>query len=105
MVDKKGPQLEFISRTLFLIGWYEFPTTSKTLVYPIKEAEFPTVTFCTKNNNPDRWGAVIKILDNLDLICENERYETIGLFCRAIPKKVSPTFETSFWSGLINLSS
>ena len=99
MVDKKGPQLEFISRTLFLIGWYEFPTTSKTLVYPIKEAEFPTVTFCTKNNNPDRWGAVIKILDNLDLICENERYETIGLFCRAIPKKVSPTFEISFWSS------
>ena len=49
--------------------------------------------------NPDRWGAVIKILDNLDLICENERYETIGLFCRAIPKKVSPTFKSVF--GLV----
>jgi hypothetical protein len=62
---------------LLLIGWDEIPTKSKTLVYPIKEADFPTVTFCTKNNNPDRWGAAIKILDHLDLTCEEERYRFI----------------------------
>ena len=67
----------FLWRTLLLIGWEEIPTTSKTLVYPIKEAEFPTVTLCTKNNNPDRWGAAIKILDHLDLTCEDERYQFI----------------------------
>jgi hypothetical protein len=65
--------------TIF-IAWDEFPTTSKTLVYPIQKAEFPTVTLCPKNNNPDRWGPAIKIFDYLDRSCSAERYKEISTF-------------------------
>ena len=105
-IDRGWLSFRALCNVTFLIGWYEFPTTSKTLVYPIKEAEFPTVTFCTKNNNPDRWGAAIKILDHLDLKCENERYyKTIGLSVKQYQKKFHRTFENLFLLGLINLSS
>ena len=59
----------------FDIAWEEFPTASTTLVFPIQKAEFPTVTLCQKNNNPDRWGAAIKIFDYLDRSCLSERYK------------------------------
>ena len=57
----------------FNLAWEEFPTKAKTLVYPVKEAEFPTVTLCAKNNNPDRWGPVIKIFDHLKRSCSSQR--------------------------------
>ena len=63
----------------FDIAWEEFPTASTTLVFPIQKAEFPTVTLCQKNNNPDRWGAAIKIFDYLDRSCSPERYKECNI--------------------------
>ena len=65
---------------LFL-AWEEFPTSEVVLVYPIQEAQFPSVTLCPENSNPDRWGPVIKIFDNLKRTCLSERYEREGWFC------------------------
>ena len=57
------------------LAWEEFPTSEVVLVYPIQEAQFPSVTLCPENSNPDRWGPVIKIFDNLKRTCLSERYE------------------------------
>ena len=58
----------------FILAWDEIPISSKTLVYPIKKAEMPTVTLCPKNMNPDRWGPTIKIFDYLDRKCSSKKY-------------------------------
>ena len=37
--------------------------------YPIEEVAFPTVTLCPKSGNSDRWGAPIKVFDNMEVVC------------------------------------
>ena len=74
----------------FDIAWEEFPTASTTLVFPIQKAEFPTVTLCQKNNNPDRWGAAIKIFDYLDRSCSPERYKEFIKFEYKHPSILTP---------------
>ena len=56
----------------FFVAWYTDPVKSKTLVVPIKNVAFPTVTICPKNSSPDRWGPVIKFLDHLNTTCQDE---------------------------------
>ena len=59
----------------FSLAWEEIPSTSKTMVVPIKMAAFPTVTLCPRNSNPDRWGPAIKIFDHLKRNCPTQRQE------------------------------
>ena len=74
MVSKVGENpILLLIILLFYKAWDEFPTISKTLVHPVTMAEFPTITICKKDNNPDRWGPAIKILNHLDRICRNQR--------------------------------
>ena len=54
-------------------AWYTHPIASKTVVIPIKNVVFPTVTICPRNSNPDRWGPVMKVLDHLDLKCNDQK--------------------------------
>ena len=37
--------------------------------FPIEEVDFPTVTFCPKSSNSDRWGPVMKIFDYMSTVC------------------------------------
>ena len=41
----------------------------ETSSYPIEKVEFPTVTICPASSNSDRWGAVFKVFDHLDVVC------------------------------------
>ena len=66
--------LFYFFNSIFSIAWDEEPTTAKTLVYSVKEAEMPTVTLCPENSNPDRWGPTIKIFDYLERKCFPKRY-------------------------------
>lgn len=59
-------------RSSFL-AWYSHPVKSVTLVYPIKNVIFPTVTICPENSNPDRWGPAIKVFDHLKLSCKDQK--------------------------------
>ena len=66
----------FISNPMklfYFVAWDTDPVKSKTLVEPIKDVMFPTVTLCPKNSNPDRWGPTIKIFDHLNLTCQDEK--------------------------------
>ena len=66
----------FISNPLklfFFVAWGTDPIKSKTVVQPIKDVMFPTVTLCPKNSNPDRWGPTIKIFDHMNLTCQDEK--------------------------------
>ena len=60
-------------KIFFSTAWFTHPVKSVTLVIPIKNVTFPTVTVCPKNFNPDRWGPVIKVLDHLNIKCINEK--------------------------------
>ena len=57
--------------------WLENPGINivASTTFPIEQVQFPTVTLCQKNNNPDRWGSAIKIFDYLDRSCSLERYK------------------------------
>ena len=59
---------------LFFLAWYVHPIVSKTVVIPIENVMFPTVTMCPKNSNPDRWGPVIKVFDQLELKCNDQKW-------------------------------
>ena len=58
---------------LFLIVWSENPTITiiETMSYPIEKVIFPTVTLCPQNNDPDRWGPIIKIFDHFQRRCSS----------------------------------
>ena len=43
--------------------------TLESTFYPIEKVEFPTVTLCPKSSNSDRWRAVTKLFDYLDVKC------------------------------------
>ena len=56
----------------FHLAWEEFPYTEKLVVYSVKTSPFPTVTLCTENNSPDRWGPVIHVFDYLKRKCSSQ---------------------------------
>ena len=41
----------------------------ETTSFPIENVNFPTVTLCPASSNSDRWGATIKFIDYLDVVC------------------------------------
>ena len=56
----------------FIIAvWLENPGINivASTTFPIEKVQFPTVTLCPKDSNPDRWGPTIKIFDNIKLTC------------------------------------
>ena len=59
----------------FILAWREEPTVTvvDTLAQSIEDVDFPTVTLCPQDPNSDRWGATIKVLDNLDWRCPSKR--------------------------------
>ena len=59
--------------SVLFIAWHSHPVNSKTLVVPIKDVVFPTLTICPRNSNPDRWGPVIKVMDHLNITCQDEK--------------------------------
>ena len=55
-----------------ILDWMKNPTIDilESLSYPIEEIDFPTVTICPEDSNPDRWGLIIKIFDHMKYECE-----------------------------------
>ena len=48
-------------------------TVLETTTYPIEELNFPTITLCKKDSNPDRWGPAIKVFDHLKMDCNGQK--------------------------------
>ena len=44
----------------------------ETTSFPIENVEFPTVTLCPTSSNYERWGATIKLFDDLDVLCHDK---------------------------------
>ena len=67
---KKTDICDFEIQTTFA-GWIEEPVIEilDSTSYPIEEVAFPTVTLCPKSGNSDRWGAPIKVFDNMKVVC------------------------------------
>ena len=53
--------------------WAEKPTITEieSLISPVEDLKFPTVTLCPENPNPDRWGSAIKLFDHMKRKCDN----------------------------------
>ena len=49
--------------------------------YPIKNMDFPTVTLCPKNKNPDRWGMTVKMYDHMKISCSKDIFGITGKPC------------------------
>ena len=54
-----------------LLEWNNSPISIvlETTSHPITKVEFPTVTICPKDPDPNKWTLVMKALDPLDLKC------------------------------------
>ena len=87
-----------IDLNIFSLAWEEIPSTSKTMVVPIKRASFPTVTLCPRNSNPDRWGPAIKIFDHLKRNCTTQRQEYLITYIY----RIWSFFSEPSWSRLEN---
>ena len=62
----------YVNKCLFSIVWINDEPVIDILestFYPIEKVEFPTVTLCPKSSNSDRWRAVTKLFDYLDVKC------------------------------------
>ena len=83
--------MNFVDRTLIkmnlklnphflFLAWNENPTItiSETMTYPIENVKFPTVTLCSRNSNPDRWGPTIKVFDYVKRRCPTGRYRIVA---------------------------
>ena len=46
----------------------------ETMSYPIEKIEFPTVTLCPENSNPERFGPAIQVLDYFKRKCSVDGY-------------------------------
>ena len=57
--------LEVFKILSFSLAWSMNPTVSimETMSHPIEKVEFPTVTLCPENFNPERFGPAIQVLD------------------------------------------
>ena len=57
---------------LLILDWIEEKPVIdilETTSFPIEKVEFPTVTICPASSNSERWGAVFKAFDHLDVVC------------------------------------
>ena len=67
-----GPfNVSILTFVFLFVAWSTHPVASKTVVISIKDVVFPTVSICPRNSNPDRWGPVMKVLDHLELKCDD----------------------------------
>ena len=59
----------------FSLAWSENPTVSivETISHPIDKVEFPTITLCPENFNPQRFGPAIQVLDYFQWKCSDDR--------------------------------
>ena len=62
--------------------WQEKPISIEveTTSHPITEVEFPTVTICPQDPDPNKWTLVMKALNQLDLHCQDNMYVLLCFF-------------------------
>ena len=55
-------------------SWQQNPTitTVSTFFYPVTEMQFPTVTICPEEMEPDKWGFMRSLMNEIDYSCQNE---------------------------------
>ena len=73
-------------------NWISSPTISsvESFAEPVQTVQFPTITICPVNGEPDKWGFMRSVLNSFKLYCSNaeECEETVTLRSK-FPKTLS----------------